>query len=272
MIATVHLFPVLDEKLLRLLRSLNADDWDRPATPKWTVKDVAAHLLDGNIRTLSMLRDGYFGMGKPASDDYADVLDYINTFNAQWVSAARRLSPALLTGLLEITGKMHNDYYAALPLYAVSPFAVSWAGEQQSMNWFHIAREYTEKWHHQQQIRKALGRESELYSPPLYRPYLETSMRAFPHHYRDVKAVSGDTIRIRIDGEAGGDWFLAFRESWQFTDAPAAGCKASIHIPADIAWQIFTRAITPEEAKKHVITEGPSALTEPVFTLLAVMA
>lgn len=48
-------------------------------------------------------------------------------------------------------------------------FSVGWAGETESENWFDIAREYTEKWHHQQQIREATRRplfvEEKLLSP-----------------------------------------------------------------------------------------------------------
>ena len=58
----VHLLPELDKLLLTLLQSLTAAEWQAQTVAKlWTVKDVAAHLLDGNIRILSMLRDGYFG-------------------------------------------------------------------------------------------------------------------------------------------------------------------------------------------------------------------
>jgi len=42
-----------------LLRGLSPADWNAPKLAgAWTVKDVAAHLLDGNLRTLAMLRDG----------------------------------------------------------------------------------------------------------------------------------------------------------------------------------------------------------------------
>jgi len=34
--------------------------------------------------------------------------------------------------------------------------AVDWAEEMESKNWMAIAREYTEKWLHQQQIRDAI--------------------------------------------------------------------------------------------------------------------
>ena len=41
---------------------------------------------------------------------------------------------------------------------APAVFSVAWAGEDKSAHWFDVAREYTEKWHHQQQIRDAVGR------------------------------------------------------------------------------------------------------------------
>ena len=39
--------------------------------------------------------------------------------------------------------------------FAPAVFNISWAGEKQSLNWFHTARELSERWHHQQQIRLA---------------------------------------------------------------------------------------------------------------------
>lgn len=53
-----HLFRPLDAALISLLHSLNTEDWHRPTVARlWSVKDVAAHLLDGNIRLLSIQRD-----------------------------------------------------------------------------------------------------------------------------------------------------------------------------------------------------------------------
>jgi hypothetical protein len=61
-VGPVHLadrFAPLDTELIALLRGLGPDDWGRPtACALWTVKDIAAHLLDGNLRRLSFQRDG----------------------------------------------------------------------------------------------------------------------------------------------------------------------------------------------------------------------
>ena len=121
----------------------------------WTVKDVASHLLDGNLRTLSLSRDKHILIPGTEIDSYAQLVNYLNTLNATWVTASKRLSPNVLTSLLESTGKEYSAYMAALDPNTEAIFSVAWAGEQVSKNWFHIAREYTEKWHHQQQIREA---------------------------------------------------------------------------------------------------------------------
>ena len=65
---TAHLFPTLDAQLIDLLRSLAPDDWERQTiAPRWKVKDVAAHLLDTQLRKLSFGRDGYTPSPAPRS-------------------------------------------------------------------------------------------------------------------------------------------------------------------------------------------------------------
>ena len=63
-------------------------------------------------------------------------------------------------------------------------FPVSWAGEQESANWFDIAREFTERWHHQQQIRLAVEKPG-IMTREFYYPVLDCFMRALPYSYRD---------------------------------------------------------------------------------------
>ena len=68
-----------------------------------------------------------------------------------------------------------------------APVSVAWAGEKHSINWFHIAREFTEKWHHQQQIRDAVGKPG-IMTKEFFYPVMDTFMRGMPHRYRDVQA------------------------------------------------------------------------------------
>ncbi|RYY57176.1 MAG: hypothetical protein EOO05_18250, partial [Chitinophagaceae bacterium] len=177
-------FPLLDQQLLSLLRSIADEDWNKQTPAKlWTVRDVAAHLLDGNIRAISMYRDNYFGDPPPEIKSYQDLVAFLNGLNASWVKAMRRVSPALLVGLLESTGTEYTEQLVKLDPFADAVFSVAWAGEEVSPNWFHIAREYTEKFHHQMQIREAVGAVEPLMTRELFYPFIHTLLMGLPHIY-----------------------------------------------------------------------------------------
>jgi hypothetical protein len=94
------------------------------------------------------------------------------------------------------------DFVESLPDDAPALFPVSWAGEDESEGWFDIGREFTELWHHQAQVRDAVG------APPLTHPrwlhaVLLIALRGLPHAYRDVAAAPGQGVTIDIMGKAG---------------------------------------------------------------------
>ncbi|MEM6735168.1 MAG: hypothetical protein AAF620_03760 [Bacteroidota bacterium] len=86
-------------------------------------------------------------------------------------------------------------------------FSVAWAGESKSYNRMHMAREYTEFWHHQQQIREAVDEHGILTNEFFY-PVINTFFQALPHTLRDVDAEQGTVVETKITSEAGGTWFL----------------------------------------------------------------
>ena len=270
-IYVADLFSKLDSKLVELLRSLTQEQWSLKATPKWTVHDVAAHLLDGsNLRRLSLARDHYWG--EPfQGNSYQDLVDFLNGLNADWVKAFRRISPRVLVDLLEISSKEVAEHFKSLDPHAAAPFPVAWAGEAQSENWFDIARDYTEKWHHQQQIREAVGKDG-IMSKELYFPVLDTFMRVLPHAYRDVSATQGAELGIHVEGEAGGDWFLHRREpGWELSRRPAGDLQAEVTMPQEIAWRLFTKGLSRDAACKHLRVSGKNSLTDPLFRVTAIM-
>lgn len=273
-IPTLHLFPQLDQLLLEFLRSLSPADWEkRTIVPLWTIKDIAGHLLDGNLRTLSMSRDQYFGEKPDPIESYGDLVVYLNHLNADWVKAFKRVSPTVLIELLELTGAQYNTYLSTLDLYTPAIFSVAWAGEEESKNWFHIAREYTEKWHHQQQMRLAMGQEEVLYAPELYFPHLDTSMRALPHHYRNVEAAEGSVIAFSVKGVPNAQWYLQRKgKNWTLVEKPKEAPFNRVSIDGTIAWRILTKGIAKAEAAKLVEIEGDQQLGKVVLDMLAVMA
>ncbi|HWC17042.1 MAG TPA: maleylpyruvate isomerase N-terminal domain-containing protein [Terriglobales bacterium] len=271
-IFTVELFPLLEDKLIELLRCLRHDEWSRPTLAKqWTVKDVAAHLLDGNIKRLSIQRDGFLGLSAPPIDGYESLVAFINRNNAEWVQSARRISPRILIDWLEITSKEVSDFFRTLDPFAPALWSVAWAGEDQSANWFDIAREYTERWHHQQQIRVAVDRPG-ITSRQLYFPVLDTFMRGLPHAFRSVAVPYGTAIEVRIIGEAGGSWWIENLESgWQLCPQPDR-VQAAISIDQQLAWQIFTKAVDAKTAAEQTQISGDRSLALRVLSLVAVLA
>jgi len=269
-----HIFRPLDKALITLLESLNAEDWNKQTVAKqWKVKDVAAHLLDGNIRLLSVQRDKYFGEAPPAINSYQDLVNWLNDLNADWVKAAKRMSPAVLTMLLKLTSDTCCSYYESLNLYDEAIFAVSWAGEDKSLNWMHIAREYTERWHHQQQIREAVGKGG-IMTKAYYYPFIDTFFRGLPHTFKDVNPLVNTSIKVTITTEAGGNWYLRKLDTgWELYEGSTdESFTATVSIPPQIAWKLFSKSIRPGEIINHIEINGDSDLAMQVLNMVAVMA
>ncbi len=132
-IKVLHLFPVLDNLLIELLQSLSDKEWNAPTIAKlWTVKDIASHLLDGNLRTLSSSRDKYFGETPQSINNYNALVAYLNQLNHSWTNAAKRLSPQVLIHLLEITGKQFCEHLNSLNPFDQAIYSVAWAGQEVS--------------------------------------------------------------------------------------------------------------------------------------------
>jgi uncharacterized protein (TIGR03083 family) len=218
-VEVLHLFPEERLHLLELLRGLSAEQWKLPTVcPGWSVGDIARHLLGDDLGRLSRMRDGFreASQAKPGED----VVALVNRLNEQWVTALRRLSQRVVCDLLEMTGEWTQEHFATLDLDAMGS-AVSWAGPDPAPVWLDVAREYTERWHHQQQMRDAVGA-PELLSRRIFAPVLATFVFAMPWSYRSAIAEDGATVTLHITGEAGGVWTLQ-REAndWRlYTGAP----------------------------------------------------
>jgi uncharacterized protein (TIGR03083 family) len=69
--------------LLALLAELGEDDWARPtAAPGWSVKDLVAHLLGGDIAILAGKRDGY--RSDQGIDTHTQLIELVDRLNAEW--------------------------------------------------------------------------------------------------------------------------------------------------------------------------------------------
>ena len=157
-----------------------------------------------------MGRDG-FQASLIIADDWDGLLAGLNDLNEQWVRAMKRVSPHLMIDLLRSTGEQVSTYLQSIDSYTVGP-VVSWASLKPAPMWLHIAREYTERWHHQQQIREAVGRPL-LTDPDWLAPVLATFVHGLPRAYSEVSAPTGTKIRVTISGPSGGTWSVAHTDS-----------------------------------------------------------
>ncbi len=265
------LFAPLDALLLDCLRNLKSEQWELPTVARlWNVKDVVAHLLDGNLRALSIQRDKYFGAKGPESFEYGEMVRWLNNLNAEWVHAAKRLSPDVLILMHETTSPLVSAYYESLNPMEEAIFSVAWAGENTSTNAMHLAREYTEKWHHQQQIRFAIGDDT-LLNAQWSKPFYDTIILGLPHAMRSVHSTAGTKLTVII--RDAGSWNLECTiEGWRFLGETNVQIDNVLEIPSDIAWRLFTKSIRPESVIGHIRVEGDREITSAALSLVAVMA
>jgi len=270
-ILCAHLLRRVDERLVDLLGLLEPSDWDlQTIAPLWKVRDVAAHLLDTVLRKLSMVRDSCHVEAVTIRSPQ-DVVALVNRLNAEGVTVYRRLSPPVLIDMMKVACEQSARFHESLDPFAPATFNVSWAGEEISLNWFDTARELTERWHHQQQIRLATNRPG-IMTPDLYHPVLDCFVRGLPHVFRDVDAPVGTALLLEISGECGGQWFLSRAPAgWNFVSRPAAEGASRVTIPQELAWRVFTKGIDLDSARRQIAVEGDRRLGEKVLELTAIV-
>ena len=250
MIDVLPIFPKLDALLIEVLSGLSPQQWHKDTICKqWKVKDIAAHVLDVAIRRLSIGSDAY-QMPAAAINKQGENLEYLNYLNAGRLSTYERVSPALLISQLKIVQEELHLYFKDLDPAGNALFPVCWAGEYVSDNRFDIAREYSERWLRQQQIRQAVGADS-LLEKQFYNPFLQICMKALPYHFKDLNPALDTLISVEIVGDAGARWSIIRRvDQWEFTISESQA-DAHVYIDQNIAWMLFSNGIDIQESNQY---------------------
>ena len=271
-IPVIDAFRVVNEALLELLGSFDAEDWHRATVHKdRSVKDLAAHLLHGSMRRVTGMRDQY---RPPAGKKFSttdELTQFIQDDNRAFMMGMARVSPQIL---IELIARYDPEVLRLFEsLDPVAPgLGVVWAGEWISQNWFDVAREYTEKWHHQQQLRDATGRPA-LYDPTLLVPALEAFARGLPFAYRSLEAADGTSISILVKDVAGVAWTLRReKDTWSLWSGAVADSEASITASADTLWRVWTKGVPPSQTLDLMTIAGHRSYAEPLARFVAIMA
>jgi len=262
---TRFLFRPVTASLAKLLQGLPAEAWTKTAVGSWQVRDVVAHLIDLGMRRLSFHRDGLVPPPPPfpiASD--RDFVRFINQINAEWVAASRRVSARQLAEWYRSTSEALSAFFESTSPEAPGLFGVSWAGEMESAGWFDTGREFTEQWHHQAQIRDAVGAPP-MADPEWLRATLLIALRGLPHAYREQPAAPGDAVTLDIRGDAGGVFTLEYAgDGWRLLGGAADRPAARITVSDDAAWRLLFNGLPEPEANRALAVTGDAALVRPL--------
>jgi len=249
--------------LLGLLASLRDAEWAAPTEAgRWNVKDVALHLLDGDLTQLSIGRDGDLSGLLDTGSDYREFVAALDAKNQHWVEAAHVLSPRVVTGLLRWSGDQVVQYYATVDL--TGPAHVSWASDGTVPLWLHLAREMTERWVHQQHIRDAVGQPGDhgRFLPAV----LATFVWAFPHQYRPAAAPG---TAVQLDFGSSGRWRLTrMAEGWELGEGTAPSPAVALRMPPHLAWRQLTGLPVPAGGYR---TEGAERLAAPLLAVRGII-
>lgn len=275
-IEVTPLFPRLHQALVELLDSLSPAEWGRSSPcPGWTVQDLAAHLLADDLGLLSRKRDGHSYLPPEFAaldfEDWQQFVAFINFNNDIWLQATRRLSPTVLLDMLQHSGPQVSAYFASLDPLAIDE-PVHWAGSQPAPVWLDLAREYTERWMHQQHIRMAVDRPG-LMGTEFFLPLLDAFARALPHSCRHTAATEGAALTWRMERPFAHSWTLQLEDgSWQLYHGEPSQPTARITLDGESAWLLFTKGLAPQEAQKRAVIEGDAMLAQPFFETVSILA
>lgn len=138
--------------------------------------------------------------------------------------------------------------------------------------WLDVAREYTERWLHQQHIRDAVNRPG-MTERRFVAPVLQTFVRTLPHTFREVEAADGTHVRLTVSGEAGGAWSLVREgQRWLLGRDATEPTHASVTIDQDTAWRLLTKGLTKDQALTRCTFEGDRSLGTRVLDAVAIIA
>lgn len=269
---TAHLFRPLHAELVGVLRTIDGEQWLAPTLARrWRVRDVVAHILDGDLRRLSFHRDLHPVPPAPGPlQSRQDLVAFLNDLNHEWVSASQRLSPTVLLALVEWSGYQVAGFVESLDSFSPGRFPVAWAGADQSVCWMDVGREYTERWHHQQQVREAVGAPI-LLQEKWMRPLLELSVRAIPPALAQVEASPGTRMELHVEGEGGGSWTVRRGPSgWAIFGGADPGPATTVRISTDTAWRWLYNG-RASEGMTGIDVEGNMELARALLLARSVM-
>ena len=150
----LNLWEQASQDLLAVLRDLSDADWDQPALPGWTVRDVLAHLAHLESEAAGMPQPDGGRVGLEAQVNQPMPTDITET----GVAARRGRSAAELLDEFETACARRREALAGLDVSDPRALAPGFAGEigWDIATW--LRNRPIDLWVHEQDVRRATGR------------------------------------------------------------------------------------------------------------------
>ena len=102
---------------------------------------------------------------------------------------------------------------------------------------------------------------------------LEAFLRALPRTYSETSAADGTVLAVTVTGESGGQWFLRREKTgWHLYVEVLNAPDAEVVVSEDIAWRIFTRGLSMDEAQDQVKLMGDQSLGLKMLDAVSIIA
>lgn len=263
-------------EFLQLLAQLDDQEWATPTEcPAWTVKGVALHVLGDDLSLLSRQRDEATNSlilyaEKHPGLDFRQLLD---GFNELWVETAMFLGPALVIDLLRQTGEWSASFYSSVDLDRPGEPVGFFGGRGPSATttspfWQAIAREYVERWVHQHQIRRAIGRPD--LGPEFLEPAAATVARSVSAHLPSLDAAPGTSLVLTVTNVASWTCTLV-DDGWSLADGRADDAAFELSLDRADATSVLSRARDRDDALAAFAVSGDAALAERALHVIGAM-
>ena len=233
-------------------------DWNRPTVAgAWTVRDVAAHLLDGDLRRLSLERDGQraasSGRGLRERSGPRRLLERAERRVGEGGAPAQ---PRVLLELLKIDGAAGGR---ALRVPRSRKPRLLFRGLGGRVVVEELVRRGA-------RVHRALappaadppGRgRAALERARWLKPVIDLSMRALPHRYAGTTAPEGAPFSWRSADPRAETWSLVRRgDAWGLFAGRTGSPEATrISLDEDTAWRVFFKAL-PRDAPRPSFSRG----------------
>jgi uncharacterized protein (TIGR03083 family) len=241
------------ESVLALGRLLSDPEWATPTEcPRWTVKDVYAHLIGGE---------------RWMADGHPEPTEGFEAWAAAPVLARRDATPA---AILDELREVYELRLLQLERDAVDPSRPAHlvTGQPTTLDVLLRAR-VLDVWAHEQDIRRAVGRPGNLASPAaaVAGDVMVTQLPRIVA--RSAKAPPGSTVRLTTTGEVPVDVAVAVDRTGRGA-LVVPGRTADAHLR--LSWESYTRLSCGRGARADhdVRITGDRALAERVLAHLAV--